>query len=740
MKNIFNYMTVLAAAAMLAAPVVANAQEEEKPDVVMSKTVSGPDANGIYNLTLESYVTGKAIKIVEETRIPLEVVLVLDVSGSMDDKASSTTSYSPKSSRSYSYDDIEDATYYYKDGDAYYEVKSEKFVGGSYYYLYCSRTLNDDLYLSGTSTTTSEPKNYTDPNQTIWTGTLYSSKDTGSSVGSKGYSYNSLTGTLYFHNPDATLSSNKWLTVKKGSDEFNAYAIYYEKNHVRYYLSGNSVTTTRPNTVRDSEDDNWTGVLYTATSSKEQKIVLLQKAVSDFIDIISKDADEFKVDHRISIVKFAENEYYESESYLGEGNHNEWGEPNYTEVVKNRVSLPTGESALVSAVNALTTGDATAADYGMKKAYYVLAQSGVPSNSEKVVILFTDGDPTHSDGFSTTVAGNTITNSKKLKDLGASVYSIGIFDSNSDNRTKYMNWVSSNYPDAEDWYTGGSPITEGANYYQKSNGADLSTVFKTIASEIIKGGASVEVTSESQVLDVITTDFTIPGGFDSSKISVKVADYVPETDSFKSELKAPVETISINKKDNADGSTNISVTGYPFSDHWCGEGCGTTGQKLVISIPIVPKDDCLGGLDIPTNGSRSGLYLNETSEDPLASFEIPTIDLPISIIVLKEGLANGESSIFEIFSSKDGYNAAIATLMLTGGLKEKDKVTGLDPNYIYKVQEADWSWTYEVEAPVPGILTTEGVKQNPFVFKNKKGDNDVKNAEATIINKFEKIK
>ena len=52
---------------------------EDSP-VQITKTVSGPDDSGDYTLKLESYVTGK---VTGGSSKPLDIVLVLDQSGSM---------------------------------------------------------------------------------------------------------------------------------------------------------------------------------------------------------------------------------------------------------------------------------------------------------------------------------------------------------------------------------------------------------------------------------------------------------------------------------------------------------------------------------------------------------------------------------------------------------------------------------------------------------------------------------
>ena len=80
MKNIFKFITL--GIALLAGTVAANAQTwNTEGGVSTAKTVSAPDENGLYTITLETYATGESS--ITETGIPVDIVLVLDVSGSM---------------------------------------------------------------------------------------------------------------------------------------------------------------------------------------------------------------------------------------------------------------------------------------------------------------------------------------------------------------------------------------------------------------------------------------------------------------------------------------------------------------------------------------------------------------------------------------------------------------------------------------------------------------------------------
>ena len=96
---------------------------ESNDGVVVDKTVNY-DGDGNYSLTLEAYVTNEVTKGSKTT--PLDIVLVLDLSGSMDQNITSYT-YEATSKRNWSYNDIDrQSQYYYFDGTSYYAVQRER--------------------------------------------------------------------------------------------------------------------------------------------------------------------------------------------------------------------------------------------------------------------------------------------------------------------------------------------------------------------------------------------------------------------------------------------------------------------------------------------------------------------------------------------------------------------------------------------------------------------------------------
>ena len=93
--------------------------------------------------------------------------------------------------------------------------------------------------------------------------------------------------------------------------------------------------------------------------------------------------------------------------------------------------------------------------YGLGSKTYDGARDG----AKKILIFFTDGKP-GDQGFDDSVAGSAINTAKELKDTDTTIYSVGVFSgadpSDIENEfNKYMNAVSSNYPDAKCGYEQG---------------------------------------------------------------------------------------------------------------------------------------------------------------------------------------------------------------------------------------------------------------------------------------------
>ena len=751
MRIIFKYIAF--GIALLASSLVLNAQTgtyHREGGMATSKKVTGPEG-GYYTIELESFATGETT--VTESSTPVDIVLVLDVSGSMDE-AMAEVSYTARNSVGYSYNSYGNNTYYYLHTDGkYYEVERER--------------------------------------------------------------------------------PYEWV----GFDYSRRYRLYYEVGNTTYYLSGTGVTTTAPTNVTGQYSTIWTGVLY--ERSNPTKMEALKEAVGVFIDEVTKNASEDSqgnprsVDNRISIVKFAgigNNDpgyYTDATQYQpsGNGNHRTNGY-NYTEVVTGLTSvLNGGGTSLKTTVNSLNAGGATAANGGMQLAVNII--SNIPSSREsnKVVVMFTDGQPTYRSNFSNTVANGAVSNAYTLKNTyEATVYTIGVFDNETTQIKDYMTYTSSNYPQAqgpddEGDYTPGIGSDKG--YYQNASNADLNEIFKSIAHA--SGAADATAGASTQVRDVVSNSFIMPEG-EAAQITIKVAD-INSDGSWGTPQTAEGVSYEITTVTSSTGEQHkqLMVTGFDYTKadivdpdteftitpgNWVGErySDATTkywaGKKLIISFKVKANEEATGGDGTNTNHPDSGIYVQRFNDDGtpvivdgkpvyerVNQYDVPHTDLPLLIKITKNGLRTGESATFQIMRIRpqmdangnyvtnaigkpepathefddhggeldpdhpmdylegtgwEDWSKVILTNKGADGADIEKDIYGLDPGWVYIVVEDDWGWTYTLTGSASS-MTTSNTEINPFNFHNEprtvnlEGNPIVKHAEAVTINHFETL-
>ena len=278
---------------------------------------------------------------------------------------------------------------------------------------------------------------------------------------------------------------------------------------------------------------------------------------------------------------------------------------NYTQIVKELTSVETGKSALIDAVNNLWAAGATSADYGMQLAQAALASS--TSGNSKVVVMFTDGEPNHQNGFDKKVATNVVNTARSMKDGGTTIYTVGVFTDPSEKVIDYMNATSSNYPQAT--AEGKFNVTwgEGSDkgYYKTASSAEeLNNIFKTINEEI-SSAANAALNASTTVVDTLSEYFTFADTNPVSSVKVYTADW--NGNSWNEAVEAPA-----NVTPSVDGKT-VRVTGYNYAEHYVH---GTEGQKLIIEITVVASGIGCVSSEIPTNADgdvpAAQVVLNQT--------------------------------------------------------------------------------------------------------------------------------
>lgn len=553
----------------------------ETNGVVMNKTVTHV-SDDTYKVTLEQYVEGS---VTPGTTTPIDAVLVLDVSGSMDEgfgegDAAYVEEYNPEKNSNY--------TYYIKDANGSYTGVS-----------WCSKC-----------------KEFTDG--CTW---------------------------LFGH-----VAGKKYTPMTSAEDTASG--------HVQFF-------------------------------SSNTKITALKSAVNSFIDVIAEDNPTSK----IAIVKFAG----DKKDTVGNDTYKEGRYTyNYTQIVQNLTEANTdGAASLKAAVNALTASGATAADYGLEKAIDVFGAAGqVPKDRNRVVIMFTDGEPNHDNGFDGRVAKAAIDKAKTLKNesYGASVYTIGIFDgasvgeslpANNDNgRTnRYMHLVSSNYPEASSMKdTGTGDVTKGF-YKVASDANSLGSVFTQLGEAI--GKPSIDLGSTAVLTDNIASNFIAPANV--ADVKVYTADYDGNSKTFGDWEDFPGD---VKISGNA-----VTVTGFNYSANYVSETQhpGTDndfGKKLIVEFKItVDRTKTYGGTQPANAGANIKL-----GDDIVAFVENPKVPVAIT---------NGFKANYSDSKSYDGtgfdVKAAFEEMLKLHGLTTANN----------KNQYVDIAYEVKIGGTVVGIYTVK---------------------------------
>lgn len=343
-----------------------------------------------------------------------------------------------------------------------------------------------------------------------------------------------------------------------------------------------------------SMDDDMTG---------GKRIDALKNAANAFIDEIATQnasISDASKQHQVSIVKFAG----EKSNKVGNDTYREGRYTyNYSQVMKNMTACSeTTKSSFKDTINAIKPAGATNAAAGMELAR---GQTSKRSDAKKIVIFFTDGTPTTQSEFSNGVASDAIAAAKAMKDAGASVYTIGIFDganpsanvnaSGTSNENKFMQAASSNYPAAAytytqywlmsgEWKWSFGDRAEGSDFYKSASSAsELSKIFEDISKEIVKGaGYPTDAREGFEMSDgYITFDDSLGSymqvdAFEAIVVNNHVFSDVTKTTTDTADTYTFAGTTELNGKTASLGNIVITVTNS--SDV-------ATGDKVQVKVP-----------------------------------------------------------------------------------------------------------------------------------------------------------
>lgn len=716
MKKI--YKIALTLAAVFALNLTASAQKTKAdgdmpatpPDgLILDKTVKpDPAKPGSYMINMEAWAEGDVH--VENVGIPADIVLVLDVSGSMSENFTSTT-YSeatPSGAQGWSYQNTR-----VSGQDRYINYDGK-------YYL-----INRGRYDRGRWATTPPPR---------YRYYLWFQDDNGN----------------YYYLQDGDVVESA-VPIHNHS----TYDPYDPDAQGIYYKTGQN-------------DVIYTGTLYSANSTTTTKIAALKSAVNNFIAKIQENdaknaGTEGWTGNRIAIVSYA------SQARNVTGGFVYSDDTNLASAVS---SLSTGggtyvENGMSIAVN-LLQNSSTAHIKTL-----VMFTDGVPGGgywTQNSAWTSANGAIEYA---STVKAMEDLTPTADKDKYYAKVYTVGIFNNPSSETKVYMKKTSSDFAkntttmgtrgewNESDMYNNGNGTmveTDDKYTFNATSAEELNNIFQSISENA--GGASFEAaTGSSVIIDVVSNSFSIPTGTDADRI---IAYYVNNVQTTKNggpvweemtDDKKTAQALTVDK--TKIGQNEVSVSGFDYTNNWVGwdeEVSGTPsahGAKVVLEIPIDVNDDAVGGPTVYTNDASKTRFVVKDEGGNVKgnyAFPVPNVALPVTIKIQKQGLELGESAKFTIVrwlpTETESTAAFYREVILTNDGSSVPQVTikGLDPKYYYKIIESTWAWSYQYLDPVTqqpvdvSSQSTQEVEVNPFVFYNRKDENVDKHAESSKRN------
>lgn len=622
----------------------AYADNEPDSGMKISKTATA-NADGSYTIMLEAFATGSTVITEQKTDIPTDIVLVIDQSGSMNDPIGGYTYTAYRTggynSRNYHNDEYYPLRHNGGSENLWHKLNNNEYIAVSV-----------EQKMAYTAISGWSNRKYYDNQNSLYC--LVSGEYKSVAVRREGHLFSA---DEYWY----TMDGQQILSTTGDSSipNFGQYApLYQSVKKYTYSYTLNGVTTVIEESFGDgsSPDTQFYRRDY-SSSAGGTRLNALKNAATTFANAvaakaagadgdISTPADN--VNHRIAVVGFASGQYYNGTNYnygntevfVG-SNQYKYGsaaQGQYGNAFQD-MNTSTGVGNVSASIGTLSADGGTLTNLGLEMGNGIFGANPIAEGEKRnrVVIVFSDGVPGWS-GYDSNTANSAITQAETAKNTyGATVYSIGIFPgadatsagNQNGNETEKANWfmqqVSSN---------NGTP--QSPSYYlSAADAGTLNSIFQQISDQIETGGTTSTLTSDAVVKDIISPQFTLPAGTTAANITVET---------YACTGKNANDDYTWSNNNSTMGATasisgdQVNVTGFNFSENYVGtvtENGNTTyrGHKLVISFKVQPKAGFLGGNEVYTNTS-AGIYENNTAENPLLTFDRPTVNVPIQDVTV----------------------------------------------------------------------------------------------------------
>lgn len=622
----------------------AYADNEPDSGMKISKTATA-NADGSYTIMLEAFATGSTVITEQKTDIPTDIVLVIDQSGSMNDPIGGYTYTAYRTggynSRNYHNDEYYPLRHNGGSENLWHKLNNNEYIAVSV-----------EQKMAYTAISGWSNRKYYDNQNSLYC--LVSGEYKSVAVRREGHFFSA---DEYWYTMDG--QQILYTTGDSSIPNFGQYApLYQSVKKYTYSYTLNGVTTVIEESFGDgsSPDTQFYRRDY-SSSAGGTRLNALKNAATTFANAvaakaagadgdISTPADN--VNHRIAVVGFASGQYYNGTNYnygntevfVG-SNQYKYGsaaQGQYGNAFQD-MNTSTGVGNVSASIGTLSADGGTLTNLGLEMGNGIFGANPIAEGEKRnrVVIVFSDGVPGWS-GYDSNTANSAITQAETAKNTyGATVYSIGIFPgadatsagNQNGNETEKANWfmqqVSSN---------NGTP--QSPSYYlSAADAGTLNSIFQQISDQIETGGTTSTLTSDAVVKDIISPQFTLPAGTTAANITVET---------YACTGKNANDDYTWSNNNSTMGATasisgdQVNVTGFNFSENYVGtvtENGNTTyrGHKLVISFKVQPKAGFLGGNEVYTNTS-AGIYENNTAENPLLTFDRPTVNVPIQDVTV----------------------------------------------------------------------------------------------------------
>lgn len=671
------------------------AYADNAPDSGMkiSKTATANN-DGSYTITLEAFATGSKVITEQKTDIPTDIVLVIDQSGSMKDPIGGYTYTAYRKGSGWNSRNYHNEEYYPLRHNGGSENLWHKLNNNEYIAVSVEQKM---VYtaISGWSN-----RKYYDNQNSLYC--LVSGEYKSVTVKREGHLFSA---DEYWYTVDG--QQILYTTGDDSIPNFGQYAPLYQsvKKYIYSYTLNGATTVIEESFGDGSSPDTQFYRRDYSSSAGDTRLNALKNAATTFANAVATkaagedgdiNAPADNVNHRIAVVGFASGQRYNGTNYnynntevfVG-SNQYRYGtaaQGQYGNAFQN-MNTSTGVGNVSASIEALSADGGTLTNLGLEMGNGIFGANPIAEGEKRnrVVIVFSDGVPGWS-GYDSDTANSAITQAGTAKNTyGATVYTIGIFPgadatsagNQNGNETEKANWfmqrVSSNtqYPQSPSYYL------------SATDAGTLNSIFQQISNQIETGGAETTLGSETVVKDIISPYFTLPAGTTASGIRIDTYACTGKdgnTYTWSGTSGGPGGATA-----TVDGD-QVSVTGFDFSENWCGtetdaQGNSTVrGNKLVISFEVSPKSGFLGGNEVITNAS-AGIYENGSAQTPVMTFEQPKVNVPIQDVTVtatdKNVYLKGEVTADQL---KDGSEISVGDVKLDlSKATDTDKPYGLDP-------------------------------------------------------------